>query len=135
MERRKFIQKTGKVCLGALTGGSMLSACAKVYYAQYAVEDNSIKVSKSEFTVRDAVVIKDDRLPAPIYLLKEGESFSAVLMLCTHKECEVAPFGQELHCPCHGSEFTNKGKLLTGPAEEDLKKFKVTSNDSFIFIT
>ncbi|WP_420583318.1 ubiquinol-cytochrome c reductase iron-sulfur subunit [Reichenbachiella sp.] len=135
MERRKFIQKTGAVCLGAIAGGTLLTSCAKVYYAQYAVVDKSIKVAKSEFDERSAVVIKDDRLPAPIYLMKNGASFSAVLMLCTHKECEVAPFGQELHCPCHGSEFTNTGKVITGPAEEDLKKFKVTTNEDFIFIT
>lgn len=134
MERRKFIQKTGMACLGAISGGSLLSSCAKVYYAQYAVENKSIKVAKSEFTDRSAVVIKDDGLPAPIYLIKDGASYSAVLMLCTHKECEVTPFGQELHCPCHGSEFTNTGKVITGPAEEDLKKFKVTTNEDFIFI-
>lgn len=123
------------VCLGALAGGGMLSSCAKVFYAQYAVENNRIKVAKSEFLERTSVVIKDDRLPAPIFVLKEEEMYSAVLMLCTHKECEVVPFGQELHCPCHGSEFTNKGRVLMGPAEDDLKKFKVTSNDDFIYIT
>ncbi|MEP2025541.1 MAG: Rieske (2Fe-2S) protein [Reichenbachiella sp.] len=135
MERRKFIRKTGMACLGTLAGGALLSSCAKVYYAQYSVENNSIKVAKSEFDERTAVVVKDDRLPAPIYLIKQDEAYSAVLMLCTHKECEVTPFGQELHCPCHGSEFTNTGQVLTGPAEEDLKKFKVTTNEDFIFIT
>ena len=122
-------------CLGTLAGGALLSSCAKVYYAQYSVENNSIKVVKSEFDERTAVVVKDDRLPAPLYLIKQDEAYSAVLMLCTHKECELTPFGQELHCPCHGSEFTNTGQVLTGPAEEDLKKFKVTTNEDFIFIT
>ncbi|MEO9965043.1 MAG: Rieske 2Fe-2S domain-containing protein [Reichenbachiella sp.] len=135
MKRREFLKNSGMVCLGAVAGGSMLASCSKVYYASFSVENKSIKISKSEFEDRDSVIIKDDRLPAPIYIVQEGDGYSAVLMLCTHKECEVTPFGQELHCPCHGSEFTNKGQVITGPAEDDLKKFKVTSDANFIYIT
>lgn len=135
MKRRRFIQKGGVACLGVVAGASLLPACAKVYYAQYAVEGSRIKVAKSEFAYRSAVVIRDEGLPAPIYVVKDGEVYTAVLMLCTHLGCEVAPFGQELHCPCHGSEFTHAGQVIAGPAEDPLKKFKVETNNDFIIIT
>lgn len=136
MERRKFIKKSGQICLGAMAGGSLLSACTKLYYAQYSMDENTIKVAKAEFENRTAIVIKDDRLPAPIYVTRRGDNdYAAVLMLCTHKECEVTPFGEELHCPCHGSEFTKYGQVITGPAEDDLKKFKVTTDNSYLYIS
>ncbi|UXX77642.1 Rieske (2Fe-2S) protein [Reichenbachiella carrageenanivorans] len=135
MERREFIQKSGVACLGIIVGGGLLSACTKVYYAQYVVEGSLIKVAKSEFSDRSAVVIRDHGLPAPIYVVKDGEVYTAVLMLCTHLGCEITPFGQELHCPCHGSEFSNTGQVLAGPAENPLKKFKVETKNDFIIIT
>lgn len=32
-------------------------------------------------------------------------------------------------CPCHGSRFDCHGKVITGPAFDDLKKIKVTELD------
>ncbi len=44
--------------------------------------------------------------------------FSAV---CTHEGCTVAPAGEKLLCPCHGSEFdATTGKVLRGPAPAPL---------------
>ena len=71
---------------------------------------------------------------APIFVLKKEGTFSAVLMLCTHKECEVSPFGKELHCPCHGSEYDINGGVLEGPAEASLKSFKVSSDNDTIHV-
>jgi cytochrome b6-f complex iron-sulfur subunit len=135
MQRRDFIEKTGIACVGILAGGGLLSSCTPLYYAQYSIEDNRIKIAKTEFVEHDYVIIKNEKLPAPIYVLKTEEVYTAVLMLCTHKACEVTPFGQELHCPCHGSEFDNTGTVLKGPAEEPLKKFKIESDDRNLFIS
>jgi len=101
------------------------------------VENNKIVVSKADFTIENKyVLVKNDRLPAPIYLYRQEKGkYTAVLTECTHKACEVQPFGDELHCPCHGSEFTSSGKVLDGPAEADLQKFKVTTDTENIYIS
>ena len=45
-------------------------------------------------------------------------AFSAI---CTHMGCTVAPAGNELHCPCHGSVYDAfTGKVLRGPAPRPL---------------
>jgi Rieske Fe-S protein len=50
--------------------------------------------------------------------------FSAI---CTHMGCTVAPKGQELDCPCHGSRYNAfTGAVLQGPAPKPLKKIDVT---------
>jgi nitrite reductase/ring-hydroxylating ferredoxin subunit len=50
----------------------------------------------------------------------EFKCFSAV---CTHQGCLVNRIsGQEIDCPCHGSQFSTKdGSVLGGPAPSPLK--------------
>jgi Rieske Fe-S protein len=42
--------------------------------------------------------------------------------------------GDYLHCPAHGSEFNNRGKVVNGPADKDLRIFPVTINNNQLFI-
>lgn len=43
--------------------------------------------------------------------------------VCPHAGCNVdySPEGKFI-CPCHGSEFDITGKVILGPAKEDLEK-------------
>lgn len=49
--------------------------------------------------------------------------FSAI---CTHQGCTVAPSGNELQCPCHGSLYNAAtGAVLQGPAPRPLAQVPV----------
>lgn len=49
--------------------------------------------------------------------------FSAI---CTHQGCTVAPAGNELQCPCHGSRYNAAtGAVLQGPAPRALAQVPV----------
>ena len=73
--------------------------------------------------------------PAPIYITKlENNKYSAVLLECTHKGCEVSPVGDILKCPCHGSEYSNTGKVLQSPADKDLYSFSVKTDSENIYV-
>jgi len=53
---------------------------------------------------------------------------AAIVPICTHQQCLVLPKPDGvLHCPCHGSEFSDDGAtLLRGPAASPLPHYPVT---------
>ncbi|NJR59090.1 MAG: FAD-dependent oxidoreductase [Cyanobacteria bacterium CRU_2_1] len=54
----------------------------------------------------------------------DGEALS---LTCTHQGCTVqmAENG-EFHCPCHGAVFDQHGRVIRGPAQHDLPRFKIS---------
>ena len=135
--RREFIKgmagATTALCCGVgIT--TLFESCTSVAQLQLPIIDKRIKLETSVFQDKAYVVIKNDHLPAPIYIHKEDKTYQASLMLCTHRQCELNVTGSFLSCPCHGSEFSNKGKVLTGPADKDLQRFKLRVEGSTIII-
>jgi Rieske Fe-S protein len=51
--------------------------------------------------------------------------FHIVSTECTHLKCMVLwnKDEQSWDCPCHGSRFTYTGKVINGPAIDDLASF------------
>jgi cytochrome b6-f complex iron-sulfur subunit len=63
--------------------------------------------------------------------LQDG-GFLAVYRRCTHLGCSVPydPSIQQFVCPCHGSEFTMEGDVLTAPAPRPLDIFPLSITDT-----
>lgn len=134
MQRRDFIRNCTLICAGGIGLSFLLESCGSIHYAAYKTEANKIAVNINEFIDaqkgdRKFVVIKTDKLQFPICLYHINNEYFAVYMQCTHQGCELQPNKISLVCPCHGSEFTNKGKVLNPPADKDLKTFKVIYDD------
>jgi Rieske Fe-S protein len=131
------------LCVSGAMLPPLLSRCQSTHYATGHVEPNGISVPKSEFTylkkdqpmTRTYIIVQNESLTFPLYLYRFSENeYSAVLMKCTHQGAELRASGDHLHCPSHGSEFDNKGKLSQGPAEKDLRSFPVVVDADKIFI-
>ena len=55
----------------------------------------------------------------------------AISLTCTHQGCTVQKQANgEFHCPCHGAAFNKDGKVIKGPAQRDLAKYKVIDRQS-----
>lgn len=143
MERGEFIKQCGKLCLGGLFVGGILESCAGSYYATTTAEQNKLTVKKSEFIEekngvqkpRKYVLVRTEKLNFPICIYKLNENtYSALLMECSHKSCELNPHGDYLICPCHGSEFNNLGIVQNPPAETNLQTFKLNHDNENIYI-
>lgn len=142
MKRNDFIRTCGSICLSTSAVSLLLQSCGSVYYAAASREGNTLTLSRSEFVEinnaqknkRPFVIIKEAGLPFPICVYQNGEEVTALLMQCTHQGCEVNPNPYALVCPCHGSEFDTKGKVISPPAEEPLTAYAVTSDANNYYI-
>ncbi len=73
-----------------------------------------------------------------ILLIKNGDEIFAISNLCSHQEKEMSGGkieGDAFICPHHGARFDLKtGKVLSMPAVEDIKIYKVILKDGAVFI-
>jgi nitrite reductase/ring-hydroxylating ferredoxin subunit len=60
------------------------------------------------------------------FVVRDGPRLFVVNALCTHQACDLEPAAPNLQCPCHGSRFTQQGKVLNGPATRSLVHFGIT---------
>ena len=61
------------------------------------------------------------------WLVRSDNGLVALYKACTHLDCLFNWNPQEklFICPCHGSKFSPRGKVLNGPAPRDLDRFVV----------
>ncbi|MFB2921366.1 FAD-dependent oxidoreductase [Aerosakkonema funiforme] len=75
-------------------------------------------------------VIADDKMEYfgagdEVFVAKSGET-EAISLTCTHQGCTVQKQANgEFHCPCHGAVFDADGKVVKGPAQRDLPRYKI----------
>lgn len=90
-------------------------------------------VALSEVPVGGAVAADGpDGEPLIVAQPSEGNvvAFSAI---CTHRGCTVAPKGDILECPCHGSTYDiATGDNTGGPAPRPLDEIAVTVSDGVV---
>jgi len=141
MNRKDFIVRCA-ACLGLPALGIIFPGCGATRYVDAAIEGSELVVPMTSFevvdksgkkTVLNYVVAQNDKLeyPVSVFRLANGD-YSALLMRCTHQGTELQVFGDRLQCPAHGSEFTNAGTVVNGPADTNLRKFPVRMDGSTI---
>jgi len=123
---RSIESKGGKIITGATVREINCSQgkIASLSYQQgNAVSDVPFWVSRNE-------VIADDNMEYfgagdEVFAAKPGEA-EAISLSCTHQGCTVKRQADgEFHCPCHGAVFNADGKVVKGPAERDLPRYKI----------
>ena len=129
-------------CIGA-TLPIGISSCAVVHYVNVQEGNQQLAISKKEFVgikkekefIRAFVVVESPTLQFPVVVYRHSnENFTALWSECTHQNCEVKPHDTLLSCPCHGSEYDINGGVVEGPAEENLKSFRVSTDNENIYV-
>ena len=143
MDRKEFIKTCGYTCLGLIGFSAVLESCSSVKHIQVENESNRLRIARSEFIdikknrtgSRRYVIVKTSALNFPIVLYRfSDDDFLALLLQCTHQGAELNVSGDLISCSAHGSEFSNKGEVIQGPADQRLKQYKVTSDAENIYI-
>ncbi len=81
-------------------------------------------IALSEVPTDTAVMVKDST-GRTLLLTQSGGKLTALDATCTHQACTVAPSGDHLACPCHGSMYTLTGQVTQGPAPRALNVVSV----------
>lgn len=121
---RVKILKSGKMWLKEFGGGLIQ------YFKQApkVKEVNALKALKRGKSM--TVKIKKEKYGA---YRDEKDILHLVAAECTHLKCIVKWNNDEKSwdCPCHGSRFTMDGKVLNGPAKEDLYYYRESAAGFF----
>lgn len=80
-----------------------------------------LQVTVADIPVGGALAFRSER----VAIVREGDSFVALSLVCTHLGCTVSVTPEGMVCPCHGSRFDRLGKVLSGPAEKSLVRLAV----------
>jgi Rieske Fe-S protein len=125
MDRREFV--TVCACAGA---GMLLVGCASLVTHPVPVTGQQVRLTLSEYPELSkpdgAIKVLPTDWEDPIYVLADPTEFTAISPICTHRGCTVDVHGERLVCPCHGSTYDRQGRVLRGPAERSLTRFRVT---------
>jgi nitrite reductase/ring-hydroxylating ferredoxin subunit len=64
------------------------------------------------------------------------DSYLALSANCTHQACIISGYAnQTFVCPCHGSQFSTSGKVLSGPAPSPLAHFTTQFSNNVLTIS
>lgn len=127
MNRRSFVHLACAACGSLPTASLLLSSCTPIHYVTGSLTAEGIVISPVEMldpaekgvaAYRKYIIVRNEQLEYPICLYRFSETdYAALLMQCTHQGTELQAGGDRLHCPAHGSEFDQRGKVRQGPAE------------------
>lgn len=142
MKRREFIVSSCTACI-SMTGLAALTGCRSTQFISGNLNTDGMFINIDDFKIKDKgqtgyhpyVVVRNDELKFPICVYRFSDTeYAAIWMQCAHQGAELQAAGTHLHCPAHGSEYDNKGRVTNGPAERDLRTFPVTVNNNQLFI-
>jgi Rieske Fe-S protein len=142
VDRKEFLKICGGACIG-LAGLTIAQSCKPTKHVLGTLSGSQLRIDKSEFkvikgektTYRKSIITKPENSDYPIVVYRFSETnYTALLLRCTHQNNELTMNGDILTCPAHGSEFSNRGEAIQGPAEQKLQTFKVTTDEKYILI-
>jgi nitrite reductase/ring-hydroxylating ferredoxin subunit len=64
------------------------------------------------------------------------DAFTALTAICTHQNCTITGFAAPNYvCPCHGSQFSLTGKVVSGPAPRALSALAADFSGGVLTVT
>jgi Rieske Fe-S protein len=131
MERKEFIKTCGMACMSGAILASLMESCTGNIIITGTIENADLIVTVSSFktgnSFRKYIIAQPEILKYPPCIYRvSGDTYSAILMRCTHQGTQLEVYGDKLECPSHGSEFNDKGIVMEGPAQYHPRPVPVT---------
>jgi len=140
LDRREVLVRAGLVTMGVAAAG-VLAACggsdtpsggSSASGGGASAENGGALAQVDDIPVGGAISATGADGEPIILLQPEAGTVVALSTVCTHQKCTVAPDGEELRCPCHGSIFDLTGANVSGPAPSPLPAVDVHVSDGAV---
>jgi cytochrome b6-f complex iron-sulfur subunit len=114
--RRDFIRKLS--VWAAVTAGLLASvSLLRQFVPRGTRHQKRFRIGrKNNFPVNTFTYLVDRQL----FVYRDHQGIRAVSAVCTHLGCIIEKSDEGFVCPCHGSCYDDKGKVLSGAATKDL---------------
>ena len=142
--RREFL-KTIAISGGAVACGSLLAGCGSPSAGTPTGNPSggfTLDLTKPENQTLAAVggtlALDSISLDGQGILLYRLSDTSVLVFSrkCTHAGCTIGGFQSGVStCPCHGSQFDTRGKVVRGPSQSSLRQYTATLSGSTVTIT
>ena len=84
--------------------------------------------ASSDLPLNGALLFRNERLA----ILKDNDGVYALSLICSHLGCTVTVTENAISCPCHGSLFDRRGKVVKGPAYKPLEVLELAEQNGII---
>ncbi|MDH4470972.1 MAG: Rieske (2Fe-2S) protein [Fluviicola sp.] len=128
------MRSCGYACLSGIAVTTILQSCATTKIVSGSIDQSELvidladfeQVKKKQSSFRNYLIVRNDSLQFPLAIYRFSDTeYTALYLKCTHQGAELQVFGDKIQCPAHGSEFSNRGVVESGPATEKLREFAV----------
>lgn len=139
IDRKEFLKLSCTSCL--LGAAAMMlpgiTGCSPTATNIFKTEiaDKKIVVPLQLFETAKLQVVRPKGWLYDIAVQKQDDgNFTALLLQCTHFDNQLTTVQNGFYCSLHGSRFNADGGVVKGPAENALKQFKTTKDNSNLTI-
>lgn len=147
LSRRQFVQLTGSILIASMSASTLMA----LFQGCYKDSSNpvqpppqgktfTIKLSEHPELAQVGGFKTFNVDSSPIIVFRTGQTtFTALSMICTHQGCTVnwVNSSQQFQCPCHGSKYDKNGRVIQGPATQNLQtyrtEYKSDTNELIIY--
>ena len=137
--RREFILSACKLCLAVGAAGSVaafLEGCKTIQVVTAENEgEDQLKIPMTSFAENSQVLVRSRKVSQDILAVrKPGDTYTALLLECTHENQPLTASGNSIFCSSHGSKFDLDGNVVTSPASRPLRKYPANVSGEYLFI-
>jgi nitrite reductase/ring-hydroxylating ferredoxin subunit len=138
MDRRQFLRNTCQACaaLALVPLTATLESCSSTKALALEAKDGLLDIPLADLDPSGRTLVKAKGLGEKLMVVKQADgSYRTLALNCPHKNGPVSYDTNEgLKCGWHGSRFDLAGKVLNGPAKQDLKGFATEQLDQALRI-
>lgn len=120
--RRNFLRQLSFV-LASVAGFFVLISLVRQCVPRKSQTSRKIKLGKTgSFPLNTFTHIPEYN----IFIYRDHSGLKAMSAVCTHLGCTIEKNENGFQCPCHGSRFSEKGKVISGAASKDIPWYRLS---------